>query len=93
MNIRVVLFPDGDDPDSFARKIREILEISLKIKQKISLISKPKFLKEAENDPIKKAEAIRDIVKSIGFVSNALKQEVYLKQVSTQFRTFGAITF
>ena len=87
MNIRVVLFPDGDDPDSFAKKNpRDFVEDFIKNKAKDFIDFKAEILlKEANNDPIKKAEAIRDIVKSIGFVSNALKQEVYLKQVSTQF--------
>ncbi|WP_374364788.1 DNA primase [Cloacibacterium sp.] len=87
MNIRVVLFPDGDDPDSFARKNpREFVENFIKNQAKDFIDFKAEILlKEAENDPIKKAEAIRDIVKSVGFVSNALKQEVYLKQVSTKF--------
>lgn len=87
MNIRVVLFPDGDDPDSFARKNpRDFVENFIRTQAKDFIDFKAEILlKEAENDPIKKAEAIRDIVKSIGFVSNALKQEVYLKQVSTKF--------
>ena len=87
MNIRVALFPDGDDPDSFARKNpRDFVEDFIKNQAKDFIDFKAEILlKEANNDPIKKAEAIRDIVKSIGFVSNALKQEVYLKQVSTQF--------
>ena len=87
MNIRVVLFPDGDDPDSFARKNpRDFVEDFIKNQAKDFIDFKAEILlKEANSDPIKKAEAIRDIVKSIGFVSNALKQEVYLKQVSTQF--------
>ncbi len=87
MNIRVALFPDGDDPDSFARKHpRDFVENFIKTEAKDFIDFKAEILlKEAENDPIKKAEAIRDIVKSVGFVSNALKQEVYLKQVSTKF--------
>ncbi|MEF9480590.1 hypothetical protein OWR28_25520 [Chryseobacterium sp. 1B4] len=43
------------------------------------------LLKDIGNDPIKKAEAIRDIVKSVSFVQNALKREVYLKEVSNKF--------
>ncbi len=87
MNIRVMLFPDGDDPDSFARKHpREYVEDFIKNQAKDFIDFKAEvLLKEANNDPIKKAEAIRDIVKSIGFVPNALKQEVYMKQVSTEF--------
>ncbi|GGP05039.1 DNA primase [Cloacibacterium rupense] len=87
MNIRVALFPDGDDPDSFARKHpRDFVENFIKTEAKDFIDFKAEILlKEAQNDPIKKAEAIRDIVKSIGFVSNALKQEIFIKEISTNF--------
>lgn len=87
MNIRVVLFPDGDDPDSFSRKLpREFVENYINTEAKDFIDFKAEILlKEANDDPIKKAEAIRDIVKSVAFVSNALKQEVYLKEVSNKF--------
>lgn len=87
MNIRVVLFPDGDDPDSFSRKHpREFVENHINTEAKDFIDFKAEILlKEADDDPIKKAEAIRDIVKSVAFVSNALKQEVYLKEVSNKF--------
>lgn len=87
MNIRVVLFPDGDDPDSFSRKHpREFVENYINTEAKDFIDFKAEILlKEADDDPIKKAEAIRDIVKSVAFVSNALKQEVYLKEVSNKF--------
>lgn len=88
MNIRVLLFPDGDDPDSFVRKnpqdeverfIGENAQDFIDFKADI-------LLKEAAEDPIKKAEAIRDIVKSVAFVQNALKQEIYLKEVANKFQ-------
>ena len=87
MNIRVALFPDGDDPDSFASKHpRDFVENFIKTEAKDFIDFKAEILlKEAQNDPIKKAEAIRDIVKSIGFVSNALKQEIFIKEISTKF--------
>ena len=87
MNIRVALFPDSDDPDSFARKHpRDFVENFIKTEAKDFIDFKAEILlKEAQNDPIKKAEAIRDIVKSIGFVSNALKQEIFIKEISTKF--------
>ncbi len=87
MDIRVLLFPEGDDPDSFSRKhpqeyvenfINEHATDFINFKAEI-------LLKEAGEDPIKKAEAIRDIVKSVAFVTNALKQEVYLKEVANKF--------
>ncbi|WP_253313000.1 DNA primase [Chryseobacterium sp. HSC-36S06] len=87
MNIRVLLFPDGDDPDSFSRKHpQEYVENFIKNEAKDFIDFKAEILlKEAGNDPIKKAESIRDIVKSVAFVQNALKQEVYLKEVSAKF--------
>ncbi|MCX8533917.1 DNA primase [Chryseobacterium luquanense] len=87
MNIRVLLFPDGDDPDSFARKHpQEYVEKFIENQAMDFIDFKAEILlKEVGNDPIKKAEAIRDIVKSVGFVQNALKQEVYLKEVSNKF--------
>ena len=87
MNIRVLLFPDGDDPDSFSRKnsqdfVKNYIDTEAKdfIEFKAEVL-----LKEADADPVKKAEAIRDIVKSVAFVQNALKQEVYLKEVAGKF--------
>ncbi|WP_426277078.1 DNA primase [Chryseobacterium sp. S-02] len=87
MNIRVLLFPDGDDPDSFARKHpQEYVEKFIENEAMDFIDFKAEILlKEIGNDPIKKAEAIRDIVKSVGFVQNALKREVYLKEVSNKF--------
>lgn len=87
MNIRVLLFPEGDDPDSFARKHpQEYVEKFIENEAMDFIDFKAEILlKEAGNDPIKKAEAIRNIVKSVGFVQNALKREVYLKEVSNKF--------
>lgn len=87
MNIRILLFPDGDDPDSFSRKHpQEYVENFIKNEAKDFIDFKAEILlKDAGSDPIRKAEAIRDIVKSVAFVQNALKQEVYLKEVSNKF--------
>lgn len=87
MNIRVLLFPEGDDPDSFARKHpQEYVEKFIENEAMDFIDFKAEILlREAGNDPIKKAEAIRNIVKSVGFVQNALKREVYLKEVSNKF--------
>ncbi|RKS97612.1 DNA primase [Chryseobacterium defluvii] len=87
MNIRVLLFPEGDDPDSFARKHpQEYVEKFIENEAMDFIDFKAEILlKEAGSDPIKKAEAIRNIVKSVAFVQNALKREVYLKEVSNKF--------
>lgn len=87
MNIRVLLFPDGDDPDSFAAKhpgsyVEEYIE-----KHAVDFIEfkAEVLLKESIGDPIKKAEAIRDIMRSVGQVQNALKREIYTQEVATRF--------
>ena len=87
MNIRILLFPEGHDPDSFAREnSMDFVKNFIKENSKDFIDFKAEILlKEAENDPIKKAEVIRDIVKSVAHVDNGLKQEIYLKQIATQF--------
>lgn len=88
MNIRVLLFPEGDDPDSFARKHpQEYVESFIENEATDFIDFKAEILlKDAGNDPIKKADAIRNIVKSVSFVQNALKKEIYLKEVSKKFQ-------
>ena len=84
LNVRVLTFPNQEDPDSYARKVSaEELKIYLKdnavdfIKFKIGIL-----LEEAEKDPIKKADLIRDIVKSISVIPDKIKREVYIKETS-----------
>lgn len=86
MNIRVLLFPDGDDPDSFARKHpQEYVENFIDKESKDFVLFKAEILlKEADNDPLKKTEAIRDIVKSLSYYSE-LKKDVYFKEIQSRF--------
>ena len=84
MNVKVCAFPDGEDPDSFAKKtpyneLVSFLEENAKdfIQFKASLL-----VKEANNDPIKKAELIRDMVNSIGKIPDRIKREVYIQECS-----------
>ncbi len=87
MNIRIVLFPDGDDPDSFSGKHpQEYVEQYITDQARDFIDFKAEvLLRETHNDPILKGEAIRDIVKSVACVPNPLKQEIYLKEVSSRF--------
>jgi len=84
MNVKVVAFPDGEDPDSFAKKhsdaeLKEYLENSAQdfINFKVSLL-----MKEASNDPVKKAGLIRDIVTSISKIPDSIQREVYVQECS-----------
>ncbi|HEY0743701.1 MAG TPA: DNA primase, partial [Chryseosolibacter sp.] len=84
LNVRIVLLPDGEDPDSYSRKhgsteFKKFLSEHTQdfISFKISLYSK-----EASNDPIKKAEAIREIVATIGVIPDPIKRSVYVQETS-----------
>lgn len=88
MNIRVLLFPDGHDPDSFSRTfpLEHVQEyIQNETKDFIEFKSEILF-SEAQGDPIKKAEAIRNIVRSISQIPNDLKKEVLVKEIANRFQ-------
>jgi DNA primase len=82
MNVKVCTFPDGDDPDSFAKKtpfddlVAYLDENAMDFIQfKASLL-----MKEAKNDPIKKADLIRDMVTSISKIPDRIKKEIYIQE-------------
>ncbi|WP_299125180.1 DNA primase [uncultured Tenacibaculum sp.] len=82
MNVKVVSFPEGEDPDSFAKahsskELKDYLENTAQdfIEFKVSLL-----MKEAANDPVKKAGLIRDIVTSISKIPDGIQREVYVQE-------------
>ncbi|MFQ3173010.1 MAG: DNA primase [Flavobacterium sp.] len=84
MNVKVCSFPDGEDPDSFAKKtsyddLVAYLENNAKdfIQFKASLL-----MNEAKNDPIKKADLIRDMVLSISKIPDRIQREIYIQECS-----------
>lgn len=84
MNVRVCTFPQGEDPDSFAKKnTQEELQAFLEQNSKDFIQFKASVLvQDSNNDPIKKAETIRDIVHSISKIPDTIKQEIYLRECS-----------
>jgi len=87
MNVKVVLFPDGEDPDSFAKK-NSNSELALFIKeQKQDFITFKAqiLLKDGENDPLKKSDLIREIVQSVGLIPDQITRSVYVKEIARQF--------
>ncbi len=85
LNVRAVVMPDGEDPDSYSRKLsvsayRNFLETESKdiIQFKTQL-----FLNEAGSDPVKRAAIIKDIVTSITKISDPVKRAVYIKECSS----------
>ena len=73
MNIKVCLLPDGEDPDSFARKNNEVDFIRFKTNL---------LMEEAGKDPIKRAELISSIVKSISVIPDSIVRSVYIRECS-----------
>lgn len=84
LNVKVVLFPDGDDPDSYVRKVgTAAFKAHIdKNKKDFILYKTDILLKEAGNDPIKKSEVIRDIVESIAKIPDSIKASVFIKECS-----------
>ncbi|WP_192821748.1 DNA primase [Rufibacter sp. LB8] len=87
LNVNVVLFPDGDDPDSYIRKVGDTAFKAYVDSHSQDFISfkSELFAKEAKDNPVKKAEAIREMVVSIAKIPDAIKRSVFLKQCSIQF--------
>ncbi len=84
MNVRVVLLPDGDDPDSFANKhTSEEFIAYIKEQQADFITFKTQLLmQEAQKDPIRRAEFINSIVESIAVIPDRITQTVYIKECS-----------
>ena len=84
MNVKICTFPEGEDPDSFAKN-NTLEEVTLYLEEhaqdfinfKASLLAN-----EAKNDPVKKAETIRDMVVSISKIPDVIKREVYIQECS-----------
>lgn len=84
MNVKIVSFPEGEDPDSYSKKVGKdkflefikLNETNL-IKYKINLLNT-----KYKDDPVKKSEMIFDIVRSISKIPNSIKRSVFLKEAS-----------
>jgi len=86
MNVRIVLLPDGEDPDSYSKKVsnEEFLKY-LKDKERDFIHFKTELLlEEASNDPVRKANLIRDIIRSIAVIPETITRTVYIKECSTR---------
>lgn len=84
LNVRIVLLPDGEDPDSYSRKhgSTEFKKFLTEHTQDFISFKIGLYSKEASNDPIKKAEAIREIVTTIGVIPDPIKRSVYIQETS-----------
>lgn len=81
LNVQVVLFPDGDDPDSFSKKVpSDVLQRHIKEEAKDFVAFKLELLsREAGDDPVLKSQMIHSIIESIAAIPDGIQQGVYLK--------------
>jgi DNA primase len=86
LNVRIVLFPDGEDPDSYARKHSqwEVQEFISKNAADFILFKAQLLLDEAANDPIKKAATIRSIMDSIAKIGDPIIRAEYTRVLSVK---------
>ena len=84
MNVQVCNLPNGEDPDSFVseKKLEEIQDFFNSNSKDFIVYKASLLLNDSENDPVKKASVIRDIVESISKVSDFIKRELYIKECS-----------
>ncbi len=95
MNVKVCTFPEGEDPDSFAKnndleELNRYLQGNSKdfIQFKASLL-----VKEAANDPIKRADTVRDIVHSISKIPDRIQKEIYIQECAQIMNISEAVLF
>ena len=95
MNVKVCSFPEGEDPDSFAKKnSQEAIELFFKENAKDFIQFKASLLLEdTANDPVKKAATIRDIVESISKIPDPIQQEVYVQSCAQQMEISENVLF
>lgn len=84
MNVKVCTFPEGEDPDSFSRKTpyEELIAYLENNSRDFIQFKASLLMDEAKNDPIKKADLIRDMVTSISKIPDRIRREIYIQECS-----------
>ena len=84
MNIKVLLLPDGHDPDSFAKSMsgEELVEYIRSHETDFIRFKTSVLMQDSANDPIKKAQVIQDIIRTISVIPDPIVQSVYVKECS-----------
>ena len=95
MNVKVCTFPEGEDPDSFAKNnALEDVETYLSENAKDFIQFKANLLaEEAADDPVKRADTVRDIVNSIAKIPDAIKREIYIQECAKIMNVSEAVLF
>lgn len=87
MNVRIVILPEPEDPDSYIKAVGTTAfeEYVKKNKKDLILFKSSLFASEAKNDPIKKAELVKDIVASIAKIPDPIQRSIYVRSCAEQF--------
>jgi DNA primase len=95
MNVRIVLLPDGEDPDSYSKKVSndEFLRYIREKETDFIRFKTDLLLEEAAGDPVRKANLIRDIVRSIAVIPETITRTVYIKECSTHLEITEAVLY
>lgn len=95
MNVKIVLLPDGEDPDSYSKKVsnEEFLKYLRENETDFIRFKTQLLLEEAASDPVKKANLIRDIVRSIAVIPETITRTVYIKECSTHLDIQEAVLY
>ena len=87
MNVKVVLFPDGDDPDSYSKKVSttELLDFIKANTKDFVTFKTSLLLEEGKNDPLQKAQIIREVVHSISLIPDQITRSVFTAEIARVF--------
>lgn len=95
MNVKVVLLPDGDDPDSFCRKhtLEEVRSFMASSERDFISFKSELLLREAGGDPLKRANLINDIADTIAAIPDPVKRSTYVAATAERFKVESSILF
>tara|TARA_R110002020_G_scaffold98268_2_gene234087 strand:- start:62406 stop:64334 length:1929 start_codon:yes stop_codon:yes gene_type:complete len=95
MNVRICTFPEGEDPDSFAKNnsYDEVLAYLRENSKDFIQFKASLLVREASNDPIKRADTVRDIVNSISKIPDRIKREIYVQECAGIMNISEAVLF
>jgi len=95
LNVKVLLLPDGEDPDSFSQKLstEELMAYLTDHTQDFINFKAGLLNEQAQNDPLKKGEMIRNIIQSIAKIPSEIQQEIYIKEVARIMKISERVLF
>ena len=95
MNVKICTFPEGEDPDSFSKnnELEEVVSYLQENSKDFIQFKASLLVKEASDDPIKRADTVRDIVNSISKIPDRIKKEIYIQECAQIMNISEAVLF